>query len=576
MPTSSAAASTSLQEYGAPILRRQSFVAFTHGAAALLVPRGGGLFDTTREREIGENVNSPSMRRSSNAKKSSHDEQHRWSTQVFTAIMASSIYVIYPVSMLMLFRISETISALRLFEHHHRCHQLGDKVNCAQLFAVHGSQFGAWLALAFCYRKRNELPCSFTTLLAALIAVSLGIYKGLVDGYLLFDPSSLDGNRTNLTGKIAVITGANRGIGLETSRTLASMGAHVIMTCRSLSKCQPLVDDINSDNKIAGSAAAAVLDLRSLVSAAMLASELREAYANIDYIFCNAGTTPQFELTEDGFEDAFGGMHLAHMLLVLGILPSLTNGSSDDNPSRVIMVSSEMAINTAIGVFSPHDPHLTELFSKSNLRGEITRGTGKLPESLPAYGRAKLSNILFALELNRRQMAANDEEEVGSNMRPLIAHAVHTGAVNTASSRRSIVHMFAEHRSFHPGLGWLVGNVYFPLLWRPVQGGARVLLCAALSQSREILRGGQYLDALCHPFLPVQEDNNKVLEAIQSGDAQEDTVHIQRWNATIYLDAIQALQLADARWSKIVFEMSLELLRENAATRSIVDEYELL
>lgn len=269
-------------------------------------------------------------------------------------------------------------------------------------------------------------------------------------------------------------------------------------------------------------------------------------------------------------------MHLAHMALVLGILPSLTNSSSDDNPSRVIMVSSEMAINTAIGVFSPHDPHLTELFSKSNLHGEITRGTGELPESLPAYGRAKLSNILFALELNRRQMAARDEEEIGSNMRQLIAHAVHTGAVNTASSRRSIVHMFAEHRSLHPGLGWLVGNVYFPLLWRPVQGGARVLLCAALSQSREILRGGQYLDALCHPFLPAQEDNNKVLEAIQSGDAQIDTVHIQRWNATIYLDAIQALQLADARWSKHLFEMSIELLRENPATRSIVDEYEML
>ena len=571
MPTSSAAASTSLREYGAPILRRQGVAFFTHGAAALLVPRGGG-----RDREIGENVNSSSIRRSSNAKKSFHDEQHRWSTQVFTAIMASSIYVIYPISMLMLFRISETISALRLFEHHHRCHQLGDKVNCAQLFALHGSQFGAWLALAICYRRRSELPCSFTTLLAALIAVSLGIYKGLVDGYLLFDPSSLDGNMTNLTGKIAVITGANRGIGLETSRTLASMGAHVIMTCRSLSKCQPLVDDINSDNKFAGSAAAAVLDLRSLNTAATLASELRQTYPTIDYIFCNAGTTPQYELTEDGFEDAFGGMHLAHMALVLGILPSLTNGSSDDNPSRVIMVSSEMAINTAIGVFSPHDPHLTELFSKSNLRGEITRGRGTLPESLPAYGRAKLSNILFALELNRRRMAAKDEEGVGSNMRPLIAHAVHTGAVNTASSRRSIVHMFAEHRSIHPGLGWLVGNVYFPLLWRPVKGGARVLLCAALSQSSEILRGGQYLDALCHPFLPVQEDNNKLLEAIQSGDAQEDTVNIQRWNATIYLDAIQALQLADARWSKHLFEMSLDLLRENAATRSIVDEYDLL
>lgn len=359
-----------------------------------------------------------------------------------------------------------------------------------------------------------------------------------------------------------------QGIGLETARTLARMGAHVVMTCRSMEKCKPFVDDINSDKKVAGSASAAVLDLRSLESANLLASDLRQTYPIIDFVFCNAGTTPQYELTQDGFEDAFGGMHLAHMTLVLGLLPSLQYGRSDNEPSRVILVSSEMAINTVIGVFSPRDPSLSEFFSKNNVRGEITRGNGKFPYSLPAYGRAKLFNILFALELNRRMAAKSAENE---NMRPVIANAVHTGAVNTASSRHSIQRMFAEKwpKWGHPGLCWLVSNVYFPLLWRPVQGGARVLLCAALSQEDAILRGGQYLDALCHPFLPSEEDDAKVLESIQSGEAHEDTVRIQRWDVTIFLDAIQALQLADARWSKHLFEMSLELLEGSPAAKYI-------
>ncbi|KAL3921015.1 MAG: hypothetical protein SGARI_006792 [Bacillariaceae sp.] len=113
---------------------------------------------------------------------------------------------------------------------------------------------------------------------------------------------------------------------------------------------------------------------------------------------------------------------------------------------------------------------LEEMFDADNLRGEIMRGDGTFATSMPAYGRAKLCNVLLAMELNR-QMKALDW--------PVVANAVHTGAVVTDSSRNSIQKTF---EGIFPGLSWLVGNVYFPLLWRNVDGGRRTLLCAALSE----------------------------------------------------------------------------------------------
>ena len=327
-----------------------------------------------------------------------------------------------------------------------------------------------------------------------------------------------------------------------------------------------------------------------MTKAFQLSQSLTQQYPHIDYVFCNAGTTPQYELTHDGFEDAFGGMHLAHMALVLGLLPSLErpklNDSIINDPSRIILVSSEMAINAAIGLFTK-DHRLEELFSEGNLHGEITRGDGTLTNSIQAYGRAKLANVLFALELNRRFAAKVsddiDEFDNGRKRRSVIAHAVHTGAVVTDSSRDSIQSMFAKQKWLHPGLGSLVGDLYFPLLWRPVSGGARVLLCAALSRDKVIVDGGQYLDALCNPFFSTKESNEKVLELIESGDIREDLRSIplpflpsrgvgedeqqqqKRRSITIYIDAIQALQLADARWSTHLWNMSLKLLEQSPA-----------
>lgn len=292
------------------------------------------------------------------------------------------------------------------------------------------------------------------------------------------------------------------------------------------------------------------MDLRSLESAYTLTQQLSEDYPAIHYVFANAGTTPLYNLTEEGLEDAFGGMHLAHMVVVLGLLPSLKRGGEmTGEPSRVLMVSSEMAINRAIGVFGGSEP----LISPEDVRGEHIRGDGTLTNSLPAYARAKLCNVLFARELNRRLANAKW---------PVLAHAIHPGAVVTDSSRDSIKKIFRNI----PGLTWLVGNFYFPLLWRSVEGGAHVLLCAALSNDDYVIRGGQYLDALCHPFIPVNEQTN-----IKDTD-DIDSIHLRlgrNQSLMIFKDPIQALLLADGKWSGLLWDISMSLI-ENSPAKGVV------
>lgn len=211
----------------------------TTAATTFLALRGGGgggktsLFEAIREKNGGK------VNRAVNEEPNKGLAAVAWrrfkmsipSPRVLLTIVAS-VYVIYPVSLLLFFRVSETISALRLFEHHHGCHQLAERSHCVQLWMFHGGQAAAWGALFWAYWERNKLPVPFSLFLATLSAVGLGLYKYLVDDYLLFNPSTAHGMLTDLTGKVAVITGANRGIGLETAKTLAQMGAHVVMTCK--------------------------------------------------------------------------------------------------------------------------------------------------------------------------------------------------------------------------------------------------------------------------------------------------------------------------------------------------------
>jgi NAD(P)-dependent dehydrogenase (short-subunit alcohol dehydrogenase family) len=243
------------------------------------------------------------------------------------------------------------------------------------------------------------------------------------------------------------------------------------------------------------------------------------------------------------------------MALTLGLLPSLkAAGEADGVAARVIMTSSDIGVTSACGFFGAEtfDESFMHGSGEGNLRGERLRGNGKTRDSLAAYGRAKLCNILFAFELNRRLKSKNI---------PVIAHAVHTGAVATGPARAGVSSVL--HKMPFPGVSYLLSNVWTPLLWRTPEEGARTLLFGALAtEPAGMAKGGQYASALCRPYL----DN-------VDGD-EDELVPLKLWgNTTLHIHRTRrkALQSADKRWSERLWEVSLDLLA-NSPARELVKE----
>jgi len=184
------------------------------------------------------------------------------------------------------------------------------------------------------------------------------------------------------TGRVAVVTGANTGIGFETARMLAARGAHVILACRSAEKGEAAVSRIMAE-KPPGKAELMLLDLSDLDSVAAFASVFTTAHPRLDLLIDNAGVmVPPFGRTKQGFETQFGTNHLGHFALTLRLLPLLeaTQGS------RVVVVSSTAQ-------------HFGRI-DFDDLNWERRRYNAWL-----AYSQSKLANIMFALELSRRLAA---------------------------------------------------------------------------------------------------------------------------------------------------------------------------
>jgi NAD(P)-dependent dehydrogenase (short-subunit alcohol dehydrogenase family) len=181
------------------------------------------------------------------------------------------------------------------------------------------------------------------------------------------------------SGRTAVVTGANTGLGFQTAAALAARGAQVVLAVRNLDKGKDAVQKIT-----AASPGAAVtlqeLDLASLDSVRAAADELRSKHDGIDLLINNAGVmfTPK-SVTADGFELQFGTNHLGHFALTGLLLDRLLPVPG----SRVVTVSSVgHRIRAAI--------HFDDLqWERSYSR-------------VGAYGQSKLANLLFTYELQRR------------------------------------------------------------------------------------------------------------------------------------------------------------------------------
>ena len=180
----------------------------------------------------------------------------------------------------------------------------------------------------------------------------------------------------DLSGRVAVITGANSGLGLETARMLSEHGARVIMACRNTEKGDAARASLLANNPTA-ELEVARLDLADLSQIRAFADSLE--LDRLDLLINNAGVMalPRRE-TADGFEMQIGTNHLGHFALTGLLLPKLLAAPA----ARIVSVSSLMH---RVGSIDLADLHGARRYRK-----------------WPAYGQSKLANLLFAFELDRR------------------------------------------------------------------------------------------------------------------------------------------------------------------------------
>ena len=185
---------------------------------------------------------------------------------------------------------------------------------------------------------------------------------------------------SDMSDKTVVITGGNSGIGKEAAVTLASMGAHVVITARSAAKGDAALADVRSRAR-SGSVELASLDLASFKSIHACGADLLSRLPRIDVLLNNAGiVSTRRQETQDGFELTFGVNHLGHFLLTNLLLDRIRESA----PARVITVASGAHRSVRRGL------DFDDLQS--------TRRYG----AMNAYARSKLANILFSNELARR------------------------------------------------------------------------------------------------------------------------------------------------------------------------------
>ncbi len=183
-------------------------------------------------------------------------------------------------------------------------------------------------------------------------------------------------------GRVAIVTGANTGLGLETAAGLAGAGATVVLACRDMDKAAEAVREITRRHE--GARVESLrLDLGDLAQIADAAAEARQRFPVVDVLVNNAGVMiPPRTTTADGFELQLGTNHLGHFAWTAQVLASVLAAEA----GRVVTVSS---IAHRSGRMRWHDLQWEQAYDRFG-----------------AYGQSKLANLLFAFELQRRLMAA--------------------------------------------------------------------------------------------------------------------------------------------------------------------------
>jgi NAD(P)-dependent dehydrogenase (short-subunit alcohol dehydrogenase family) len=281
----------------------------------------------------------------------------------------------------------------------------------------------------------------------------------------------------NLQGKRILVTGVSAGLGVETARSLAAHGAHVVGAARDLTKAEGATAQVRTEAaKSGGNLELVELDLASLKSVRACADQLLAKGEPFDVVIANAGVmaTP-FGHTVDGFETQFGTNHLGHFVLVNRIASLMGAGS------RLINLSS-----------SGHR------FSNVDLEDP---GFQRTPyEPFVAYGRSKTANILFAVGFDER-----------GRERGIRASAVHPGGIQTELGRhlnQDRLQTMVEQMNKQ-----LAAEGKAPFQWKTIpQGAATSVWAGVVAPADEV--GGQYCEN-CHVGHVVADD--VIISAISEG-----------------------------------------------------------
>jgi NAD(P)-dependent dehydrogenase (short-subunit alcohol dehydrogenase family) len=213
-------------------------------------------------------------------------------------------------------------------------------------------------------------------------------------------------NIPDQSGRIAVVTGSNSGIGFEAARMLAEKGAHVVLACRSQQKCEAALKRI-ADGNPSGSVELMLLDLASLEAIRAFSEAFSNHHDRLDLLVNNAGVMiPPYGRTADGFELQFGTNHLGHFALTHQLLPMLQRTEG----SRIVNVAS-----------AAHN------FGKLNF--DDLQWEARKYKAWNAYGDSKLANLYFTYELSRRLRGADI---------PVKVTAAHPGYTATDLQRHSL------------------------------------------------------------------------------------------------------------------------------------------
>ena len=248
-------------------------------------------------------------------------------------------------------------------------------------------------------------------------------------------------------GSIAIVTGANAGLGYETTLVLAKKRINVIMACRNKNKAMQAKADIL---KVEPNASLEVmeLDLTRLSSVRSFAKSFREKYSSLDLLINNAGIMfASYSKTEDGFESQMAANYFGHFLLTSLLMDLMP----DKEESRIVTLSS-LGHKQGTGVINFDDINSDKAYSKTD-----------------AYMQSKLACLMFALELQRKLDASGKK---------ILSVAAHPGVSDTELSRH-----------VNPLLANILRYTVLPFITHPPKQGALPTLRAALDPG---VKGGDY------------------------------------------------------------------------------------